>query len=512
MAGERAPIIAGDRTRFRDDLLARARRAASALAAAGVGEGDTVAVLLRNDFPFLEATHAANAVGAYTVPLNWHARPDEIAYILRDCTPRILVVHSDLLAPIRHVVPAGTLVLAVPTPADLARDFAIAPALASPHSGDLIWDEWLAAFPESTLPASPPRASFIYTSGTTGHPKGVRRQPSDPDRAVAMKELFRLVYGVREGIRGFVGGPLYHASPNAFARQCLTMADLLVLSSRFDAEGLLAAIERHRLTTLVMVPTMFVKLLKLPEAVRRRYDVSSLEWVAHTGAPCPPEVKRAMIAWWGPVLVETYGGTETGVVTVCTSADWLVRPGTVGRAVPGATIRILNDQGRALPSGASGEIFARSSAYADFTYHRRDDDRRAVEADGLITCGDVGYLDADGYLFINDRKRDMIISGGVNIYPAEIEAVLHGCPGLRDCAVFGIPDEEFGEQVYAAIECEPDARLTADEVRAFVAESLASFKVPRTVEFYPALPREESGKIFKRRLRDPFWAGRAASV
>ncbi len=505
-----ATIRVGARERTREDVFAAARRAAAGFAALGVREGDTVALLLRNDFAFLEATQAANAVGAYTVPLNWHSRPDEIAYMLADCAPRVLVVHSDLLEPVRSVLPDGMAVRVVETPPDLADAFGLPDA--APGAGDVAWEEWLAGIPPSEEPPRPPRASFIYTSGTTGRPKGVRRLPADPAQAAAMRTLFREVYGCREGMRGFVGGPLYHASPNAFARQGLAVADLLVLSTRFDPEGLLADIEQHRLTTLVMVPTFFVKLLKLPPEVRRRYDLSSLEWVIHTGAPCPPAVKRAMIEWWGPVLVETYGGTEMGVATVCTSRDWLERPGTVGRAAPGATVRILDEARREVPAGTSGEIFARTAAYADFTYHGRDDERLAVEADGLVTCGDVGYLDRDGFLFLNDRKRDMIISGGVNIYPAEIEAVLHGHPAIRDCAVFGVPDEEYGEQVFAAVEAEPGAVLSPDDVRRFAGDKLAAFKVPRTVRFYEALPREESGKIFNRRLRDPFWAERDRAI
>ena len=504
MSDDTATIIVGERIRSKAELLARGRRAATGLAAFGVAENDAVALLLRNDFAFLEATHAANAIGAYAVPLNWHASPDEITYMLGDSKPKVLVVHADLLDPVRHVIPPGCEILVVPSP-DVANPVAM-------PVGDREWDNWLAAYPEWDRPPQPARSSWIYTSGTTGRPKGVRRQQATSEQAAAMRDLFRNVYGCREGMRSYVGGPLYHASPNAFARQGLAMADILVLSSRFDPEELLRQIDRHRLTTLVMVPTFFVRLLKLPEEVRRKYDVSSLELVLHTGAPCPADVKRAMIAWWGPVLVETYGGSETGIATICTSQDWISRPGTVGRVAPGGTIKIFDEQGREQPSGVSGEIYARSPAYPDFDYHGRDDDRRSVEIDGLITCGDVGYLDADGYLFLNDRKRDMIISGGVNIYPAEIEGVLQSCPGIQDCAVFGIPDEEFGERIYAAVQRDAGAGLTEDDIRNFVRERLAAFKVPREVVFHDTLPREESGKIFKRKLREPFWAGRSTRI
>lgn len=507
MENDTATVIVGERVRSKAELLARARRAACGLAGLGVRENDAVALLLRNDFAFLEATHAANIIGAYAVPLNWHASPDEISYMLGDSKPKVLVVHSHLLDPVRHVIPAGCAVLVVQAPD--SPD--VNPLVAAPHT-DIDWDRWLAAHAEWDKPAQPPRTSWIYTSGTTGRPKGVRRAPATPEQAKAMRDLFRIVYGCRDGMRSYVGGPLYHASPNAFARQGLAMADVVVLSSRFDPEELLRQIDRHRLTTLVMVPTFFVRLLKLPEDVRRKYDVSSLELVLHTGAPCPPDIKRAMIAWWGPVLVETYGGSETGIATVCTSHDWLSRPGTVGRVAPGGTIKIFDENGREQPPGVSGEIYARSPAYPDFNYHGRDDDRRSVEIDGLITCGDVGYLDTDGYLFLNDRKRDMIISGGVNIYPAEIEGVLQSCPGVHDCAVFGIPDDEFGERIYAAVQRDAGAALSEDEVRNFVRERLAGFKVPREVVFHDTLPREESGKIFKRKLREPFWTGRSTQI
>jgi len=500
MGGDTGTIVVGERICSKGELLARGRRAATGLAGLGVRENDAVALLLRNDFAFLEATHAANLIGAYAVPLNWHASVEEIVYMLGDSRPKALIVHADLLGPVRHVIPAGCETIVVPS------------ADAATADADREWDRWLAAYAEWDRPPLPPRSSWIYTSGTTGRPKGVRRQPATPQQAVAMRDLFQTVYGCREGMRGYVGGPLYHASPNAFARQGLAMADILVLSSRFDPEELLRQIERYRLTTLVMVPTFFVRLLKLPEEVRRKYDVSSLELVLHTGAPCPPDVKRAMIAWWGPVLVETYGGSETGIATVCTSQDWLARPGTVGRVAPGGTIKIFDEQRRELPPGVSGEIYARTPAYPDFSYHGREDDRRSVEIDGLITCGDVGYLDADGYLFLNDRKRDMIISGGVNIYPAEIEGVLQSCPGVHDCAVFGIPDDEFGERIYAAVQPDAGAALTEDDIRHFVRERLAAFKVPREVVFHDTLPREESGKIFKRKLREPFWAGRSTQI
>jgi long-chain acyl-CoA synthetase len=250
---------------------------------------------------------------------------------------------------------------------------------------------------------------------------------------------------------------------------------------------------------------MFIRLMKLSEAVRRKYDVSSLRHVIHAAAPCPADIKRAMIEWWGPVIHEFYGSTESGAVTFATSEDALKKPGTVGRIAPGAELRVIGDDGRALPNGEIGEIYSRIAGNPDFTYHNKPEKRAEIDREGFITSGDVGYIDADGFVFLCDRKRDMVISGGVNIYPAEIEAALHAVPGVHDCAVFGIPDDEFGEALMAVVE--PQAGVTLDPlaIRAELRNSLADYKVPKQVEIQQNLPREDSGKIFKRKLRDPYW-------
>jgi long-chain acyl-CoA synthetase len=254
-----------------------------------------------------------------------------------------------------------------------------------------------------------------------------------------------------------------------------------------------------------------VGLLRLPEAVKARYDLSSLRWITHGAAPCAPAVKRQMIDWWGPVINEYYGATETGIVVWHDSAEALKKPGTVGHVVEGATMRIVDEQGRDVAPGEVGEIYLRGPLFSDFTYNNDDAKRREIALGDLVTVGDMGYQDEDGYLYLCDRKRDMIISGGVNIYPAEIESVLIQMPGVRDCAVFGIPDEEFGEQICAHVEPLPGAAVDAAGVRAFLLQHLARYKVPRVVELASALPREDSGKIFKRKLRTPYWekAGRS---
>jgi long-chain acyl-CoA synthetase len=321
------------------------------------------------------------------------------------------------------------------------------------------------------------------------------------------------VYGLKPGVRTMVPGPLYHSAPNAFALRAARIAGLIALMPRFDPEAFLALVEEHRIEAMFMVPTMFVRLLKLPAAVRDRYDLSSLEFVMHAAAPCPAEIKRAMIDWLGPVIHEFYGSTESGAVTVVDSKEWLERPGTVGREVRGGEVRVYDDAGRRLGPNQIGEVFTRLEFLPEFTYHQLPEKRAEIDREGFITSGDVGYLDEAGYLFLCDRKRDMVISGGVNIYPAEIEATLINCPGVKDCAVFGVPDGEFGEALMAVIEPQPGFPAPSiAEIRTYLAQHLADYKVPRRIEFRSELPREDSGKIFKRRLRDPYWEGTGRAI
>jgi long-chain acyl-CoA synthetase len=306
-------------------------------------------------------------------------------------------------------------------------------------------------------------------------------------------------------MRALHPAPLYHSAPSSYAVQGMLYGELLVLEQRFDAERALALIERHRLTHAYLVPTMYVRLLRLSSEIRKRYDLSSMRFVASTGSPCPAELKRAMIEWWGPVFNESYAASELGYITAISSQEALRKPGSAGRALGPATIRILDEDGRELPRGKVGLIYARQPAYPDFTYNNNPEARTKIERDGLWTLGDMGFLDDEGYLYVCDRASDMVISGGVNIYPAEIEATLALMPGVRDCAVFGIPDEEFGEALAAAVQTEPGTNLDKEGVQRYLAAHIASYKVPRVIEFHAELPREESGKIFKRRLRAPYW-------
>jgi len=501
-------ILSGARTLPQAELMQRVLKAASGFRALGIGEDDAVALFLRNDFAFLEAAMAASYVGAYAVPVNWHYTPDEAGYVLRDCAAKALVIHADLLPRIAGAVPAGVRVLVAATPPEIRAAYGIAEAAGRVAQGQTDWDAWVAGQAPTAAPPTPPRTSMIYTSGTTGRPKGVKRQPQTPEMQKVMAEMVSTIFDIRPGekIRTVVTGPMYHSAPNLYGLVAARDGGFTILQPRFDPEELLALIERHRITHLHMVPTMFVRLLKLPDAVKRKYDLASLRFVVHAAAPCPAEVKRQMIEWWGPVINEYYGATETGGVVFHSSAEALAKPGTVGRPHRLGIVKIYDDAWNVLPAGQIGEVYLGLEGWPDFTYHNRDGERRACERDGLITAGDVGYLDADGYLFLCDRKKDMVISGGVNIYPAEIEAVLIGMPGVKDCAVFGIPDEEFGEALAAHVVGE----VSAEQVKGYLRRHVAGFKVPKLVEIAKELPREDSGKIFKRKLREPYWqsAGR----
>jgi long-chain acyl-CoA synthetase len=501
-------VVSGAREISLEALIEHAACAATGLGEIGIGAGDAIAVVLRNDFAFFEASFAAQRLGAYSVPVNWHGKTPEISYVLNDCGAKAVVAHADLLPEVAPAMPPDVPLFVVPTPPEIAAAYGIADDLCTPPPKALQWDDLLTCFPPVGEAATGAISSMIYTSGTTGNPKGVRRLDMGPETAQLFAEGVRDIFGMAQErvFRTVITGPLYHSAPNAYGLYAVGMGGLVVLQPRFEAEELLRRIEQYRITHLHMVPTMFVRLLRLPDDVKRKYDLSSLEWVVHGAAPCPVEVKRAMIEWWGPVIYEYYGATETGIATFHTSDEALRKPGTVGRPRPGSTVRIYDADARILPAGEVGEIYLWVGGFPDFTYHGLDDKRREVGRDGLVTLGDVGYLDKDGYLFICDRARDMVISGGVNIYPAEIEMALLAMPGVQDCAVFGIPDTEFGEKLCAHIEADPSVPVSADQIAGFLRGRLADFKVPRVIRFDTALPREDSGKIIKRKLREPYWA------
>ncbi|MCC2104399.1 MAG: AMP-binding protein [Hyphomicrobiales bacterium] len=508
--GKNDGLVSGDRHMTRAELDERAARAAHGFRDIGVKPGDSIALFLRNDFVFFEASLAAQRIGAYAVPINWHFKAEEVEYILNDCGARAFIVHADLWPRVAHIVPAGVHVFIAPTPPELGAAYGLGPQDCVVPAEAQNWNVWVhAQQPAENLPP-PATDSMIYTSGTTGNPKAVRRNPATPAQMEKAAWVRRTVYGFTPDMVAGLPGPLYHSAPNSFGLRAALTGKGVVLTPRFDPEGLLELIEKHRISHMFMVPTMFVRLLKLPKDVREKYDVSSLRYIIHAAAPCPPEAKRQMIEWWGPIIHEFYGSTESSAVTLATSEDALKKPGTVGRPIEGAEVVIVGENGEALGPNQTGEIFTRINGMPDFTYFNKPEKRVEIDRNGLITSGDVGYLDDDGYLFINDRKRDMVISGGVNIYPAEIESVALHMPDIKDCAVFGIPDAEFGESLMAVVEPQPGLDLKIEDVRAYLKQHLADYKVPRHIEIGHNLPREDSGKIFKRRLRDPYWekAGR----
>jgi long-chain acyl-CoA synthetase len=330
---------------------------------------------------------------------------------------------------------------------------------------------------------------------------------ADPDTAAALSSMLASLFEVEAGTGvHLAAGPLYHAAPLAFGTGALHMGQGVVLMDKWSPERTLELIEKYRVTTSHMVPTMFHRLLALPDEVKARYDTSSLRNVIHAAAPCPVDVKRKMIEWWGPVIYEYYAATEGGG-TYVTSPEWLDHPGTVGRAFPGATIKILDDEGDECPPGTSGTVYM-GSAIGGFEYYKDPEKTANARRGDLFTVGDVGSLDADGWLFLNDRQADMIISGGVNIYPTEIEAALLTHPQVGDAAVFGVPNEEWGEEVKAVVEpaegVTPSEEL-AEELLAHCRSRLAGYKVPRSLDFRDELPRYPTGKLYKRLLRDEYW-------
>ncbi|MBM3554093.1 MAG: AMP-binding protein [Alphaproteobacteria bacterium] len=504
-------LVSGGRRLGGAALEERVRKVAGGLAALGIGPGDGVAIMMRNDFPFFEAILACGFLGAYPSAINWHFKAEEADYVLADCGAKVLVIHADLVSRFSHL-PPGLVVLVADVPPEIARAHALTPEATRVPAGSTGWESWVAAAPRWDGAPRAPVSTVIYTSGTTGKPKGVKRPAATPVQQQEIAALRETVFGVTAESRVVLTGPLYHSAPNFYAIHALRAGATLVLQARFDPEEFLAIVENERVTGAHMVPTMFVRLLRLPDETRRKYDVSSLRHVVHGAAPCGPEIKRGMIAWLGPIVHEYYGATETGAVVHATSADWLAHPGTVGRTVPHATLRIYGEDGREVPVGTIGEVFVRLASYPDFTYQNRDTDRRAAERDGLISVGDMGYVDAEGYLYLCDRKRDMVISGGVNIYPAEIEHVLIGLAGVKDCAVFGVPDEEFGETLLGVVERLPGAPLDERQVLAHLRAHLANYKIPKRIVFQSDLPREDSGKIFKRRLREPYWAAAGRKI
>jgi long-chain acyl-CoA synthetase len=488
----------------RGELLARCNQLVHGLRALGLRKGDCIATVLPNGAPMIELYLAATQAGWFLTPINHHLTAPEIAYVVKDSEAKAFFAHE------RFAEACAGAAREIDFP-EKGR-FAIGRVPGFRPYAELTEGQ------PTGLPSDRAAGQVMnYTSGTTGRPKGVRRPlaPIDPDTMATLMSGFLALFGSKaeDGNVHICGSPLYHTAVLVFASASMHLGHPVVLMDKWSPEEMLRLIEKYRVTTSHMVPTQFHRLLGLPEEVRRRYDVSSLRTMVHAAAPCPIETKQKMLDWWGDAVFEYYAATEGGG-TVVTPAEWRKRPGTVGRAWANSEIRVLDEAGRDCPPGVPGTVYIKLGA-ADFEY--KGDKKKTEEnrREGFFTVGDVGYLDEEKYLFLCDRKSDMIISGGVNIYPAEIESVLLAHPKVADAAVFGIPHADWGEEVKAVIEPVPgglpDDRLR-EEILAFCAGRLAKYKTPRSIDFLPELPRDPNGKLYKRKLRDPYWAGRDRAI
>ncbi|MFP5220277.1 MAG: acyl-CoA synthetase [Actinomycetes bacterium] len=502
---ERVALVEPDGTEHRaGDLHDACNSVVHGLRALGVQKGDVVATLLPNSAA-LEVLLAVSQAGMYVVPINYHSVGPEIAYIIEDSEAKAFIAHERFGA---EAVRAAK-EIALPTEAR----FAVGEIDGFRPYADL----------KAGQPTTPPddRAAgtlMNYTSGTTGKPKGVKRPlpPLDPDMMAEMQTFLHMLFGIENFADNvhLVVAPTYHTAVTQFMQTALHAGHRVVLMDKWTPEGTLERIEKYRVTTSHMVPTMFHRMLQLPDEERLKYDVSSLRHVIHSAAPCPVPTKHKMLEWWGPVIWEYYAATEGGGTTA-SPQDWLKKPGTVGKAWPGSKVKILDDDGNELPPGQIGTVWMKMGDRT-FEYHKDPDKtKKSWNEQGFFTVGDAGELDEDGYLFLRDRKIDLIIAGGVNIYPAEIEAVLLQHPKVNDAAVFGVPDDDAGEQIKAAVQPADGVEAGPElerELIAYCQDNLAKYKTPRSVDFVQDFPRTATGKLVKRVLRDPYWAGRTSQL
>lgn len=484
------------------ELLAAANQLVHGLRVLGLVSNDVVAMLLPNGRQTLEVLLATLQASWHIVVINNGLTASEIAYILRDSGAKAFITHEKF---------SDRCLLAAEEAGIAAQHrFAVGSV---PGFGS--YEQFKAGQP-TTLPAQRGAGYFMqYTSGTTGKPKGVQRalMPIDPETATAWMAMSLMRFGITPGGDNAVGrdnvhlctSPMYHMAPLAYSYFSLQLEHKVVLMDKWDPERALQLIEKHKVTNTHMVPTQFHRLLQLPEAVKNKYHLSSLRQVIHAAAPCPVETKKQLLAWWGPVVYEYYGATEGGGA-LARPEEWLKYPGTVGKAWEGAELRIYDDSGKQLAANAVGTVYMKLQQ--DFSYKGDDKKTRDNRIDNFFTVGDVGYLNDEGFLFLCDRKIDMIIAGGVNIYPAEIEAAYFAHPKVGDVAVFGIPNPEWGEEVKAVVELRAGVRgdkKLEQELIAYGVDKLAKFKVPRSIDFIEQMPRDANGKLYKRKLRDPYW-------
>lgn len=497
-------LVRGEETRTYGALAARVHRLARALRRSGVGRGDAVGAALHNGFEWFEILAAAGKLGANLVPIGYRLKAPEIAYLVRDSGAKVIVTEASLGAEIDRAVaelswPDDALWVA-------GRDV--------PWRGRA-YEEALGAEEDSEPPDAFPGGGFntmIYTSGTTGRPKGIEREMDPAAAHLALLNVANM-WGFGADDVHLLAGPLYHTGPASYAQAHLLIGATVVMMPRFDAAEALALIDRHGVTNAFMVPTHFARILMLSEEERRRFDLSSLRLVLHSAAPCPPHVKRGIMRVFPPAVVtEFYGASECGVSRI-SAEEWDRKPGSVGRPWPGHEVKILDERGRPCAAGEIGLIYVRGPRM-DFRYRGADEKTSGAFRDGFFTAGDLGWLDEDGYLFIADRRTDLIITGGANVYPAEVEAVLMAHPAVADAAVVGVPDEEMGKCVLAVVELRPGATATAADVIDFCRRDLAHYKCPRRVEFVDRLPREPQGKVRRFELAESFGSAsvRAAAL
>ncbi len=483
-------------------------RLIDALRDAGIGAGDTIAILCGNRIENFEIQSAGGHSGLFMVPVNWHWTAEELAYVLDDSGSKALFVDT------RYADVAAEAVERISRPLRLRT------VLDGTLDGFVPYAELLASASPDEPADQTLGGPMFYTSGTTGFPKGVRTSTIQPGMPANLMELVAAGamanLSIPDGGTTLLCGPLYHSAQWAWSLLPLLAGSRCVMQHKFDPAEVLELIDTHQVTNVHLVPTQFIRLLKLDDETKSSFDGSSLSCVWHGAAPCSPQVKRDVIDWLGPRVWEYYGGTEGGIISVISSDEWLERPGSVGKILPSYEIQILDDDEIEMPTGEAGQIWFKNLLGTDFEYHNAPEKTASAHrAGGFGTLGDIGFVDEAGYLFLSDRKIDMIISGGVNIYPAEIEGVLVTHPAVRDAAVFGIPHDEMGEEVKAAVELIEGEVASADLERALIGhvrDHLAGYKAPKSVDFEDEFPRHPTGKLYKRLLRDPYWEGAGRSL
>jgi long-chain acyl-CoA synthetase len=486
-------------------LEARANKVAHLLRAVGLNRGDHYAVFMQNHPRRVECASAGERSGLYYTGVNSYLTPGELAYILNNSLSQVLITSQSHLAVAREALrdcPRVKLCLVVdgPSEGDAVRNL----------------DEATAAFPDTPVPDESTGWAMSYSSGTTGQPKGILRPLADtPARTMTpIAAAFAKFWDIREGEITLVPAPLYHSAPGTAAGLTIGLNGTAVVMERFDEEAALRAIEKYRVTYAQFVPTMFSRMLKLPQDVRARYDLSSLRYVLHGAAPCPIPVKQAMIDWLGPIVHEYYGATEGLGLAMCDSEQWLAHKGTVGKAVYGE-VHVLDAEMREVAPRTVGKLWFKT-AYP-FEYFNDPEKTAATNSPDrtMSTVGDIGYVDEEGFIYLTDRESFMIISGGVNIYPQECENLLVTHPKVRDAAVFGAPNEEMGEEVKAVVQLMADVEpgpATEAELIAFCRKHLAPMKCPRSIDFEDDFPRLPTGKLYKTALRDRYWKGHKSRI